>query len=87
MKKRLKISQIFALILYYGIARYLPNYPFSLGRGFRQFLCKIIFKKSGKNINVEKFAYFGLGNGIEIGDNSGIGIRANIYGIGGGGKM
>ena len=76
-----------AFFLYYAFARYLPNYPFSFGRRLRGFLCKRIFKSCGDNINIEKWAYFGLGNDIEIGSNSGIGIRANIYGIGGGGEL
>ncbi len=87
MIKKLKISQILALTLYYGLAQFLPNYPFLMGKKFRGFLGNILFKNSEKNINVEKRAYFGLGNDIKIGKNSGIGIRANIYGIGGGGKL
>lgn len=82
-----KISRYLALLLYYGFARYLPNYPFAFGGRLRGFLCNYIFKKCGTSINVEKWAYFGLGNDIEIGSNSGIGIRANIYGIGGGGEL
>lgn len=46
--------------------------------GFRRFLCTRIFKKAGKNINVERMAWFGSGIDIKIGDNSGIGINAHI---------
>ncbi|WP_245832512.1 acyltransferase [Macellibacteroides fermentans] len=35
--------------------------------------------KTGKNVNIERGAYFGNGLKIEIGDNSGIGINAHIY--------
>lgn len=87
MKISGKILWYSSLFLYYGFARYLPNYPFSIGGRFRGFLCKRIFKKCGNNINIEKWAYFGLGNDIVIGSNSGIGIRVNIYGIGSGGEL
>lgn len=88
MLKKLKISQIVALSLYYGLAQFLPNSPFLVGKKFRGFLCKTIFNSSGKNIDIEKRAYFGLGNDLKIGNNSGIGIGAKIYGIdGNGGKV
>lgn len=35
---------------------------------------------SGKNINVEKGANYGLGNDIENGNNSGIGVNCEIRG-------
>lgn len=86
MNKEIKnITRYIALALYYCLARFLPSYP--LGRRFRRFLCSKIFNKCGNNINVEKMAYFGLGNDIEIGNNSGIGIKSKIYGIGGGGRI
>lgn len=79
------ITRYIALAIYYCLARFLPSYPF--GRRFRGFLCSKIFNKCGKKINVEKMAYFGLGNDIEIGNNSGIGIKSKLYGIGGGGRI
>lgn len=42
--------------------------------GIRYFLCKRIFKKCGKHVNIERQAYFAFGIDIEIGDYSGIGI-------------
>jgi maltose O-acetyltransferase len=87
MVKKLTISQIIALTLYYGLAQFLPSYPFLMGKKFRGFLGNIMFKNCGKNIDVEKRAYFGLGYDLEIGLNSGIGIAAKIYGIGGGGEV
>lgn len=44
----------------------------------RYSLCKRIFKRCGKNVTIERNAYFGSGKDIEIGDFSGIGINANI---------
>lgn len=67
------------LILYYGLATYLPNsYTPVVGRPsnwLRVFLVKRIFKKSGKIVTVNRKAYFGNGANIEIGDYSGIGAN------------
>ena len=76
------ISQIVALVLYYGFAQYLPvNYTRFIGgwcKFIRYQLVRRIFKSCGKNVNVERRASFGSGRNIEIGDNSGIGINACI---------
>lgn len=69
-------------MLYYGFARYLPVSYFPIvGKAckwIRYQLCRRIFKKCGKNVNVERLAFFGRGGGIEIGDNSGLGINCSI---------
>jgi len=78
-----KISYYICLILYYFIARHLPgsDMPYSLGaKRIRRFLCKRIFKKAGKNINIEHGAFFVSGRDIEIGDNSGLGLNCRITG-------
>jgi len=73
MKKKI------CLILYYSFARYLPNSSRSkFSKAIRYYLCKIIFKECGKNVNVERRAWFGTGKNIIIGDNSGIGVNARI---------
>jgi maltose O-acetyltransferase len=46
-----------------------------------------LFKKTGRNINIETGAFFGTGETISIGDNSGIGKNAYISNIGGGGEL
>lgn len=69
----ISIKQIFFLTLYYGVARYLPRQLF--GKKLRYSCCKNIFKFCGKNVNIERGAYFGTGNEISIGDNSGLGIN------------
>lgn len=77
------IKKTILLVLYYGLARHLPASSCRLGRWarpIRRFLCKRIFKSAGKNLNVEKGAYFGDGSEIEIGDNSGIGLRCQLLG-------
>ena len=72
-----QIVRFFALIIYYALARYLPNLPkFPIGSFIRTILCKNIFKKSAQKFNVERKAVFGTGMGIEIGENSNIGLRA-----------
>lgn len=71
------------LILYYGFGRYLPpshsKYIGKTCKYIRYILCKNIFSKCGKNVNVERLAYFGTGKFIEIGDNSGIGVNCKIH--------
>jgi maltose O-acetyltransferase len=80
-----KIARLIASVLYFGFARYLPvSYsPLSLGltKPLRGMLCRFMFKKCGKNINVERGAWFGYN--IEIGDNSGIGVNAELNTKGG----
>ena len=72
----MKIKKYICLVLYYYFARFLPSGKF--GKYVRYHICKGIFKKCGKNVNVERLATFGNGFNIEIGDNSGIGINSCI---------
>ncbi len=77
MKKKI------CLIIYYGFARFLPGSNTKLGKmlkskSVRYMCCKYIFKKIGKNVNIEKGAWFGNGSQIEIGNNSGIGYNARV---------
>lgn len=78
--KTIKIGQIICLALYYGFAQFLPksNTFFNVGGGIRYCLCKHIFKKCGKHVNIERKAHFASGVDIEIGDYSGIGLNAHI---------
>ena len=83
-----KICRFVALIAYYSFVRYLPQY---LPNGheckkIRGFVCKYIFRKCGRNVNIKRGAFFGLGRDIEIGNNSDIGLNAHIAGINGGGE-
>ncbi len=70
------------LVIYYIVARYLPstNTPFfgKFSMKFRGVLCKNIFAKSGRNINIDRNVYFGNGSKIVIGDNSGIGKNSDV---------
>lgn len=69
-----------ALVLYYLLAKHLPQSDFSVFRRIRAGVCKNIFKSCGKNVNIERGVFFGNGTQISIGDNSGIGINARISG-------
>ena len=70
------------LCFYYCFLRYLPASYFPvvgpIAKVLRYHCCKHIFKKCGKNVNIEKGAHFGSGFNIEIGKNSGIGIFCKI---------
>lgn len=74
----------FWLILYYGFARHLPVSFTIMGKllfakKIRYTCCKHIFKSIGKDVNIEKGAWFGNGREIEIGNRSGIGVNAHIF--------
>lgn len=78
-----KLKYYICLMLYYAIARHLPGSDmiYSMGsKQIRRFLCRGIFDKTGKNINIEHGAFFGSGVGIEIGDNSGLGLNCRVSG-------
>lgn len=88
---RKKLVMLIVTVLYYGLAKHLPisYHPLSFGitKPFRGMLCRYMFKKCGKNINVERGASFGydgafVGYDIEIGSNSGIGINARLESTG-----
>lgn len=75
-----KVQTILSLLLYFGIAQYLPSsFKFyGIGGKVRRFLCKNIFLKMGEKVNIERKANFGSGRGIIIGNNSGLGINCCI---------
>jgi maltose O-acetyltransferase len=64
--------------IYYVLARHLPqtNSAFGFGTGaLRRWLCRGLFREIGRNVNIEHMAYFGRGDELSIGDNSGIGVN------------
>lgn len=77
-----RIKKYFFLFLWNFFFKYLPKstFPFIgiIIRKIRYFVVKNIFKKTGKNVNVEARAYFGTGFEIEIGDNSGLGKNCRV---------
>jgi maltose O-acetyltransferase len=78
-----KLVEILFRTLYYAGVRYLPeSYSFAflgrLSKKCRALVCKQLFRSMGHNVNVEHGAYFGSGLLVEIGDNSGIGVRCRV---------
>lgn len=70
-------------IFYYFFARHLPcsGLWYSLGgKTLRGFCGALMFDKCGKNVNIEHNAFVASGKGIEIGNNSGIGLNCRIAG-------
>jgi len=71
------------IALYYLLLQYLP-----VGKSYNRFskiwwiirgiACKKIFKYCGKNVHIQRKAYFGSGKEVEIGDNSGLGINCEV---------
>lgn len=73
-----------AVLVYLRFLRYLPatnrGYPGGMIiRWLRSKIASLAFDKCGKGINVERLAYFGTGRGIEVGNRSGIGVRAQLH--------
>src|SRR5690625_711821 len=70
------------LILYYGFARFLPRSTFpvigKISKKIRVIICTNISSYWGKNVNIERMAWFGTGKNLMIGDNSGLGINSRF---------
>ncbi|MDM8247293.1 acyltransferase [Lacrimispora saccharolytica] len=75
----MKVKEYFGKILYYTVGIRMPvSYSRfgDIGKRIRGICGKLILEYCGKNVNIEKGARFGAK--IKLGDNSGIGIRAEI---------
>lgn len=73
------------LLLYKSFFQFLPATDNSLRVGklirrLRSAIAGHCLDKHGKNINVERKADFGMGRGVTIGDNSGLGVRCYVRG-------
>jgi len=71
------------LFAFYGIARHLPSSDNKYGawaKLVRRFACRGLFKHMGHHVNIERGAWFGSGQNIEIGDFSGMGVNCRING-------
>ena len=78
-----KVIRGVCYILYYFFARHLPSSasPYSLfSKKIRGLCAKGMFDKCGRNVDIEHGAFIASGLGIEIGDNSGVGLNARIAG-------
>lgn len=77
----MKTKQIIGEVLYNFIGKHLPrsSAKYALGaKAFRYWCAKLMFKKCGRNVNLESNAC--VTRAVEIGNNSGIGIASRIYG-------
>ena len=75
------IKRKIGALLYYSIAQHLPtSYSgMKLGqRRIRGWLGKMMLHSCGKDVNIEKNAYFS--SKVSLGDRSGIGVNARIHG-------
>ncbi len=71
------------LFIYYLIINKLPKsirFAGEISKNLRYKFVKKLFKKCGRNVNIENRCWFGTGEQIEIGDFSGIGSKCQIYG-------
>lgn len=81
MNLKQKIKRKIGSIIYYSFAKHLPVSYSTIRIGQKQIrsLCgKLMLKSCGKKINIEKNAIFSPK--VTLGDYSGIGINAKIYG-------
>ncbi len=75
----MSFQQVFAKILYKGIAKHLPLSDSKInmgGKAIRRFCAKRALPYCGKNVNIERGAQFAWD--LRIGDNSGVGVNALI---------
>ena len=76
-----KIKKMGGIMLYYCIARFLPESSSRTGfiwKICRANCCRLFLVRCGKNVNIERDAKFSPRT--EIGNNSGIGVNAHLYG-------
>lgn len=80
--EKVSCKQFLFLCLYYGFFRSLPMSRFPLVGGLckaaRVFCCRRIFARCGKDVNIERNAFFWAGTRIRLGDRSGLGVNCNI---------
>lgn len=75
----MKAKNLFGRLLYGLIGKHLPasSSPVKIGqKKFRAFCGRLILKKCGKNVNIEKGAVFT--KNVSLGNNSGIGLNCRV---------
>ena len=73
------IKRRFFFLLYKTFASWLPcSQRMPWAKGIRCFFARRVISSCGKNVNIERNAFFTPE--VRIGDNSGIGINCEIYG-------
>ena len=81
---RNKLTRAAAVVVYYGLARYLPRRTRpggEIGRRVRAACCAVLFADTGAWINVEPNVDFGNGRSVKLGNRSGIGKGSSIDGL------
>ncbi len=76
-----RISRIFWLTLYYGIAARLPlsYHPGGgIARALRRICARHLLASAGSDINIESRVDFGDGSRVSLGDSSGIGLNSRV---------
>lgn len=76
-----RIKRKIGALLYYSVAKHLPPSWSGIQIGqsaLRRFCGKLMLKSCGEKVNIEQNAIFS--NKVSLGDYSGIGINAKIYG-------
>lgn len=76
-----KIKRRIGALIYYGLAKHLPQSYSGIQIGqtaLRRFCGKLMLSSCGKKVNIEKNAVFSPK--VSLGDYSGIGVNAKIYG-------
>ena len=73
-------KRILGRLIYIFASKLPPSYSAfkCFQKSIRAFCGRLILNKCGKNVNIEKGAFFS--SSTELGDNSGIGLRASING-------
>lgn len=79
------MKRVLCLLIYKVFLAWLPstNNMLFISKKIRKLRSSIAcgcFDQHGKNINIEKGADFGKGDGICIGDNSGLGVNCDVRG-------
>lgn len=79
------MKRLLCLFIYKLFLSWLPSsnnslFVSKLIRKLRSSIACCCFDKHGKNVNIEKKADFGKGDGIVIGDNSGLGVNCSVRG-------
>lgn len=73
------IMKLISLFVYYLILKWLPSASyFRLGVNLRAYFCKFIFFDCGDDVNIASGVRFGRGNGLVIGNRSGLGEGSYI---------
>lgn len=76
-----QIRRKLGAVLYYGLAQHLPSSCSGLKLGqktLRRFCGRLMLASCGKDVNIEHGAFFSPK--VTLGDRSGIGVNAKIYG-------